>query len=297
MSSSVEPVGAHSQGRSFKPSWSLRLGASPRGLALLRETGTTLVWDANNSLYLVSQGGELQARTTAGGAVTAACASDDGSALAAVGERGEVWRLMPDLTPRGVVRLKQRATACAFDSFGQYLAVADSGGELRIFNAAGKTVCRTSTPRPLFHLAFIPEQRLLVGCADFGFIGCYDLSGRCVWRDGFVSHVGGLAVNGDGSRIVLACFSDGMRCYGLEGKQAAPTATDEPCRLVAMSYDGRRTVICGRGATIWFLDREGDIRTSHEFDATPTAVGMTPLADTLLAALSDERLIAVRLKS
>jgi hypothetical protein len=228
--------------------------------------------------------------------VTAACASDDGSSLAAVGEHGEVWRLMPDLTPRGITRLKQRATACALDSFGRSLAVADSGAELWIFNATGKLVCRTTTPRPLFHLAFIPEQPLLVGCADFGFIGCFDLTGQCVWRDGLVSHVGGLAVNGDGSRIVLACFSDGLRSYDSDGKQDAPVALDEPCRLVAMSYDGRRIVICGRGPTIWLLYREGDSRTSHELAAVPTALAMAPLADTVLATLSDERLIAFQIK-
>jgi WD40 repeat protein len=296
MSSSVERLDAHSSDRSWRPSWSLRLGAPPRGFSILRETGTALVWDAHSSLYVVSRAGELQARTRAGGVVTAACAADDGSALAAVGERGEVWRLKPDLTPRGVVRFKQRATACALDSFGNYLAVADSGGELRIFNAAGKTVCRTSTPRPLFHLAFIPEQRLLIGCADFGFIGCFDIKGRCVWRDGLVSHVGGLAVNGDGSRIVLACFSDGLRCYNLDGKQQPPVPADEPCRLVATSYDGRRTIICGRGSRICVLDGDGDIRTSHELDAVPTAVALTPLADTFLATVSDERLIAVQIK-
>jgi hypothetical protein len=174
--------------------------------------------------------------------------------------------------------------------------VADSGGELRIFNATGKMVCCTPTPRPLFHLAFIPEQPLLVGCADFGFIGCFDLTGGCVWRDGLVSHIGGLAVNGEGSRIVLACFSDGLRCYGLDGKQKAPVPSEEPCRLVAMSYDGRRMMICGRGPTIWLLDSDGSNRHTHELDAVPTAVAMTPLADTFLAALGDERLIAAQIK-
>src|SRR5262249_14015304 len=158
-----------------------------------------LAWDARSSLFLVNRSGELQARTTSSGVVTGTCVADDGSACAAIGERGEVWQLTPDLTPRWGSTLPKRATACALDPFGCYLAVADAAGGMHFFDARGRLVSRTQTPRPLVHLAFIPEEPFVVGCADFGFVGCFEPTGRCAWRDGLVAHVGGIAVNGDGS--------------------------------------------------------------------------------------------------
>jgi hypothetical protein len=203
---------------------------------------------------------------------------------------------MPDLRPRGFIRLQQRATACALDPFGKFLAVADAGGELHVFDAADELVCRTLTPRPLLHLAFIPEKQLIVGCADFGLVACFDLTGRCVWRDGLVSHIGGLAVNGDGSRIVLACFSDGLRCYDQDGQQKPPVRSAAHCRLVALSYDGRRALVGGLESQVWIADIEGKVRTSHELEGVPTALVLAPLADSFLTALPDGRIIAVQLK-
>jgi hypothetical protein len=272
------------------------LGAAPRGLSLARETGGLLAWDNSNSLYLLNRVGELQARAAAGGALTAASYSDDGSTLVAVGARGEVWRLMPDLRRHGTVLLKHPATACALDPFGRYLAVADVGGELHVYGAADEIVCRSQTPRPLLHLAFIPEKPLLVGCADFGLVTCFDLTGRCVWRDGLVCHVGGLAVNGDGSRIILACYSDGIRSYDTAGKQKSPIRSELSSRLVALSYDGRRALVGGLGSQVWLMDSEGRVRSSHELDTVPTALALSPLADSFVAALADGRIVAVHLK-
>src|SRR5262245_48780396 len=156
MSSSVVPSDSSSGRTSGKLLWSQRLAATPRGLCVAREAGWLLAWDAGNVLYLMNRSGELQGRAAAAGSLTAAGAADDGSACAAVGERGEVWRLTPDLMPRWSSRLPDRATACALDPFGRYLAAADASGGLHFFDLKGKLAGRTKTPRPLVHLAFIP---------------------------------------------------------------------------------------------------------------------------------------------
>jgi hypothetical protein len=295
MSSSVDPLVAPSSGRSFRTGWSQHPGSALRGLSVARETGTALVWDDAGTLYLFNRAGELQARTKAAGALTAASISDDGSVLAAVGERGEIWRLTPDLQPRGGIRIRQRATACALDPFGSYLAVADGGGELHVFNAAGKRVSGTRTPRPLRHLVFIPEQPLLLGAADFGFVGCFELTGRCVWRDAFVSHIGGMAVDSAGSRILMACFSDGLRCYGLDGRALDAVRFDFPCRLVTQSCDGRRALVCDLGSQLRIVDQDGVMRTSWELDAVPVALALGPLGETYWAAFEDGQIAAAQL--
>jgi hypothetical protein len=294
MSSSVHPA-EQARRPAARPAWSLLLAAAPCGLSLAREGGWLLAWDTRNSLYLVNRAGELQGRTTLPGKLVAACAADDGSACAAVGAGGEVWRLTPDLMPRWTARLPSRATACALDPFGRYLATADAGGGLRFFNAHGKLVGRTQTPRPLVHLAFVPEESLLVGCADYGFVACFAPDGECKWRDGLVAHVGTLAVSGDGSRIVLACFSDGLRGYDLEGKQQPRLRVTEPCRLVALSFNGRRTLVGTLGSEVCLVDREGQSGWKREMDTMPAAIALGALGEVFFAALGDGHVTAVPL--
>src|SRR5262249_21900597 len=100
MSSSVhppDPVPARPAPRSL---WSVRLASAPRGMSLARETGSLLAWDESDSIYLVNRSGELQGRSRPPGGAVAACHADDGSACAAIGARGEVVWLKPDLTAR-----------------------------------------------------------------------------------------------------------------------------------------------------------------------------------------------------
>ena len=42
--------------------WSRKIAAPPRGLALARERGWLLVWDAEHGLHLFNRSGEPQAR-------------------------------------------------------------------------------------------------------------------------------------------------------------------------------------------------------------------------------------------
>ena len=117
--------------------WSRKLAAPPRGLALARERGWLLVWDAEHGLHLFNRSGEPQARWQTADALTAACCADDGGSFAAVGAQGQVWMLAPDLSPRWERTLPQRGTAVALDPFGQYLAAADGRGGLTLYDRHG----------------------------------------------------------------------------------------------------------------------------------------------------------------
>src|SRR5262249_17911137 len=147
-----------------------------------------------------------------------ACCADDGSACAAVGGRGEVRWLTPDLMPRWERTLSHPALAAAMDPFGQYLAVAGARGGPHGFDRTGKQGARGESPRPLHLLAFVPAAPFVVGSADFGLVAGFDLTGRLAWRDGLVAHAGSLAVSGDGAEVVLACFSEGLQRYNHLGQ-------------------------------------------------------------------------------
>ena len=196
-----------------QPLWTHTHSKAWRGLAQTRERGLTLAWDAEHTIHLFNRRGQVQAQWPFPGELIDAACADDGGSFAAVGAQGEVWFLAPDLTIRWERRVSTGTAAVALEAFGRYVAVSDDSGTLHLFDRAGRTVWQALNPRPLHHLAFVPEQPRLVVSADFGLVACYDSAGRCLWRDGLVAHVGSLAVSGDGSSLALACFSEGLCCY------------------------------------------------------------------------------------
>jgi hypothetical protein len=282
---------------SIRTEWSVALGTRLRGLALAREKGWLLTWDDDHWLGLFDPKGDRRGQVRAPAALTAACTADDGSAHVAVGNRGEVWWLAPDLSVRWERTVGQKAIAVAVDPFGQYAAVADGRGSLHLFDRRGRTVGQAQTPRPLHHLAFVPAATFLLGSADYGLVGCFDLSGRCAWRDGLVAHVGSLAVNGDGTAIVLACFSEGLQRYTLAGKNLGRLSLAEPARLAALDFESRSCLVAGLSNQLLLVDRDGRTVASHVPEAPPVGIVLGALGRTAAAALADGTLVGLDLRA
>jgi hypothetical protein len=294
MSSPSLPSAARQPGP-FRQLWSHYLPARPRGLALVRERGWVLAWDTNHWVCLLNRAGERQAQWHPPDKLVTTCCAEDGSAYAAVGGRGEVWWLAPDLMPRWERAMPHPATAAAQDSLGQYLAVADSHGNLHLFDCTGRIVFRGESPRPLHHLAFVPAAPYLVGSADYGLVACFDSMGKLVWRDGLVAHIGSLASNGDGTLVVLACFSEGLQRYSATGQNLGRLAMDEPCRLAALTFDGHQLLAAGLGKQIRLLDRQGQVLATHPLDKPAAALALGPLGDYAVVALVEGPVIRLEL--
>jgi hypothetical protein len=280
---------------SFQPNWSRHLARPLCGLAVAREKGRLLTWDENEWLYVFDRAGNLQSQVHPAGRLTAACCSDDGTAYVACGARGEVWWLGPDLATVREHALPQRAVAAALDPFGRYLALADAAGRLIVLDRLARTVLQTQSPRPLVHLAFVPAAPALLAAADFGLVACLDLGGRWVWREGVVAHVGTLAVSGDGAAIVLACYSEGLQSYSLAGKRRPGPPAPEPCRLAAISFDGRATLLAGMSDRLLLQHASEGVACSYECGSPPVAVALGGLGDRAYAALADGTLVSLRI--
>jgi outer membrane protein assembly factor BamB len=275
--------------------WSLAVAGMVRDLSLARETGWTFLRDDNNWLYLLDREGNRQAQLRAPRELTTTACADDGSALVAGGKDGDVWSLAPDLMPRWHYPLGQRLEAVAADPLGHYVAAADAGGGLSLLTRKGRLVWKVQTPRPLRFLAFVPEAPFLLGCADYGLVACFDVKGTMVWRDGLVAHVGALAASGDGSTIALACFTDGLYRYSLKGPPPArqPLSGDNPCRLVALSYDGHSVLTTGLSSGVLLLDERGRVRGEHNLDAPASALALAALADRAVVGTSDGHVLCL----
>jgi hypothetical protein len=273
--------------------WSRPLASPPRGISLARERGRLLAWDAEHTLYLFNRAGELEARRPAAAALAGACAADDGDSFAAVGQDGRAWLLAPDLTPRWERSVPRRAVACALSALGDYLAVSDGGGALHVFDRLGRSAWRAANPRPLRYLAFVAERPALVGSADFGLVACFDASGRGLWRDGLVAHVGSLAASGDGETIVLACFTEGLCRYGLERPRPERLPQAAPCRLAAVSYAGDLLLTAGMEERLYLRQRDGAVRDELALDGAPADLALGPLGEYAAVALTDGRLLGL----
>ncbi len=275
--------------------WSQKVTAPLRGLALARERGWVLAWDADDTLHLWDRQGWPQAHRRLSAPVMAAAAADDGSHFAAVGRQGQVWLLTPDLQIHRERAVEAPATAVAVDPLAQRLAVADGSGSLYLLTRNGRLVWKTATPRPLRHLAFVPERPLIVVSADFGLVSCLDASGEMRWRDGLVATVGSLAVSGDGTTVVLACYSDGLYGYGADQSHPqrlpSPTFACGTCHLAAISYTADTFLVAGGQNRILLLDRAGTVLGQHTADAAVVGLALGPLGDYAVAALGEGQVL------
>jgi hypothetical protein len=263
---------------------------------LAREKGWVLAWDSQDWLYLLNQAGERQAQMHAPGKLAAAACADDGSAYVAVGARGEIWWLAPDLHSRWERSAPQPVTTLALDPFGQYLAVADTGSNLSVFDCQGKPGVRFQSPRPLHHLAFAPTAPVLLAASDYGLAACFDLKGKLIWRDGLVAHIGSLTVSGSGESVILACFTEGLQRYSLTGKNLGRQSLTEPCRLAAVTFDGGHLLVAAMGSRLHWLDAEYRILSTFSLDQPALAMGLAPLGDRAVVADNSGFLVGLDLR-
>jgi hypothetical protein len=276
--------------------WSQTVPAPLRGLCLARERDAVLVRDGQDGLILFNHAGAIQAQRPSPIPVAAACCAEDGSAYAVGGSLspGVCW-LAPDLSPRWQRPLPQRATATALEPLGEYVAAADAGCTLHLFDRRGHTVWQATTPRPLAHLAFVPEKPLLVGAADFGLVVCFGSAGECLWRDGPVAHVGSLAVSGDGESILLACFSDGLYRYGLAGAPPQRIPLDTACPVAALSYAGDCLLTADRDNRVCLRGKDGTLRDQLTLESPPQALALGALGEYGVAGLADGTIVRLEL--
>jgi hypothetical protein len=264
-----------------------------RGLVSAREHGRLLAWDEKDWVYLLDQTGNLQGQVRPPGRLAAATAADDGSAYALCGTRGEVCWLKPDLSTVWQAAVPRDAVAAAIDPFGRFLAVSDDNGGLHVFDRHAHPVFQLQSPRPFHHMTFIPATPFLVACADYGLVACFDMKGQWIWRDGIVAHIGSLAVDGYGEHILLACYSEGMHWYGLDGKRQVKHTGTDPCRLAAVSFDACHILTAGLTDRLEVRDAGGNGVGTYICESSPVALTLSPLGNHAAAALADGTLLGM----
>jgi hypothetical protein len=293
-SSLIPPV---SQRSGIRPLWTQYLGVKLRSLVFAREQGGILIWDTQDRLHLFDRLGRRQATWRSLEILAGVCCADDGSAFAAISRGGKISWLAPDLRPRWQQTLPHSLLAAALEPLGQYLAIADMQANVYLLDRHGRSVFQTQSPRPLHHLTFVPAAAYLLGSADYGLVIGLDSRGHCGWRDGLVAHVGSLSVSGDGARILLACYSEGLQFYNLAGENLGRRHVGEPCRLATLSFDGGRLLAAGLGTRLLVLDRDGDLLSDYELETPVVALALAALGEFAVVAQANGQVLGLDLRA
>lgn len=262
--------------------WTRRLPCLLQSVHLARETGHILVRDAGPGLSLWDQQGESKASISWPGLLLSA-ATQDATAFVGADARRVQW-LGEQLGVVWEKALSHKPTAVALAPLGQWLALSDESGTLGVFDHAGRECWTATTPGPLRHLAWIPETGHLVAAAEFGLVCLFDAKGRLLWRDGLVAHVGSVSVSGDGSRIILACFTEGIRVYGLD--QPRPTTLPETiaCRTLSASYSTEvMLAVSLDGSELSSHDKSGRRLTQGSVSSTVGSIALDALGGVALS--------------
>ncbi|MGF1581159.1 MAG: PQQ-binding-like beta-propeller repeat protein [Gemmataceae bacterium] len=280
--------------KTFPILWQRILQSGIVGFSVVRERGWLLAWDRAHWLYVLDGQGRPQSQRQFSG-LRSASGADDGSGYVAVGQDGEIWVLAPDLMPRWEKKLSGGALAVAVDAFGYHLAVSGVASQLRVYTADGETVSKTTTPRPLHHIRFVPASVHLIASSDYGLVAAFDLEGQVQWRDGLVANVGHLCTDGYGEQILLATFGEGIQRYSVQNGKQGRWTMPTPVSLVAQSFDGALIVTSGRGNRIMILRPNGQPLVSTKVPTSPTALAVDPMGMSLFVGFHDGRIVCYSL--
>jgi len=250
--------------------WSVVTDAPLKGMSLAREAGSVFAWDEADQLYRINGRGEFESVARAPGRVISAAISDDGSTIAVLGEGAKLWIMDGDFTLIHDRASVAEALSVAVDPHGRYLAVGSKLNVVQFYTRHAKLAGRLETRQPLSSLVFVPNEPFLIGIGAYGSISGFELEpkganghleGYTAWYEALMSGVGRLATTGDGSMILISCFTHGVQRHNLEGKSegayhlggsASQAVPDFSGRIIGVATsEGELAILSGTGNVRW----------------------------------------------
>jgi len=219
--------------------WSQITDAPLAGLDFAREAGLILAWDDAHNLYVIDSAGNRVRSTRTPVPLLAATISDDGEQIIAAGKDGDIWWLGKSLEPRLHQGTHRHLLGIAVSPQGEYLAVSLNDNHTYIYDCLGRRVTNLLTHRPLRFLTFLAGQPILLGVAEYGLAGCYELDGETRWQDALWSSAGHLTASGEGYAILVSCFGHGLQRYGFDGTNEGAYHLGGGVARASIDYDGK----------------------------------------------------------
>ncbi len=241
------------------------------GLALARETGRLLAWDAGQRLYLWNLEGKSLGNQNLPVPLAAAQITDDGQRIAAAAKNGQLWWFDGDLQFLFDQSLGFEPVGLALEALGQYLVVSDRDRRAHLLSVSGEQRSVVETPKALRFLTFVPSQTRFVGAGEVGLIACFDAQGKSVWQQVVVSHIGSICTDGMGQSVWVACYTEGLHRFDPNGKDRGVLRTRGSCRLACCDFDGTVLLTAEEPASLSLLKSDGTVLGSYAIPARRSA--------------------------
>ena len=273
-------------GRAPRLCWQFAAEAPLAGLDVASETGAAFLADESGGLYRIERSGQLGsvsrgfhdlrrlAWSEAG--ATGVLLSGDSDVVAVTDRFQSVWTLS---VPEPVLDV-------AIEPHGRYIAVAMANGATLLYDANRRRVASWESARPLRFLRFLQTEATVLGAAEYGLLGAWQVDGTVQWQEKLWSNAGALAASGDGQRIYLAAYSYGLQSYGSGGTSLGSFVIEGNPNLVSVSHDGSRVAVTTLERRLLLLTGGGDLVWHAELPGDPAVLLCEATGDALLCGLT-----------
>lgn len=257
--------------------WSWLSNSPLVGCGLQRERLRVFAWDDAHGVYLLDLAGRVLAQRRSPKPLLRVVSADTGERLAAVGRHGQIWWLDDELRPVTEVLTGLKPRAAALDPFGEYIAVAGEGSRLFVASWTGQILADVVVGQTMDHLSFVPATGRIVGAAEQGYLALHDVHGNLVWKETMFSTVGGLAVDGSGEAILLACYGHGLIRFTDNGRREGTYQIERSPHAVAIDMDASRLLAATIDSHAVALNLDGQVLADRSLGDRAVSVAIDAL--------------------
>jgi len=274
-------------------SWLFSTDAPLAALQYARESGETIAADTSGGLYRFDRNGELTSLSRGFHGLQLLAGDDVGRHRAAVVEEVRLLMFDAELNVVWTLELPEVVTALAVESHGEYVAVSLADGKNVVYDAYHQRMFHFETERPLRFLQFLATQPGLLGGSEYGLLGRWDFSGSDLWTANLRMNVGEMCCTGEGRRIFLAAFNEGIKLLGGSGERRGALLLEGTPNHISTSFVPNRIAATTLEGHLYWLDDEGDFVWGAELPEEAVAVRVHPLGNGLLCGLLSGRLVSL----
>lgn len=274
-------------GRPPRQSWSHPLEGRLTHAALAWETEEVLVADDAGGLYLFDRDGTLKHLTRGYAGLRDLAISADGERALVVFEDRNMALFDRNLRSLWTKPLYDTILGVALDPFARHMAFATAGGRLHIMTTTKREIAELELTRPVRHVRFAMTHPYLNVAAEDGLLASIDFWGRIDWEERLFTTAGDLAINGNGSMILLAGFAHGIQRYNADGNNQGTFVVNGSPSLVSTSFSGEEIACATLERQIFRIDRRGKVIWRGTTSDDIVSIGLGATGQSLVVGLAE----------
>lgn len=273
--------------------WSFTVEAPLVSMQLAAESGDVLAADASGGLYRIDQRGRLAALTRGFLELNGLAFSDLGNRGTAVTGEQQLCCFDSQLKVAWSIEMPEPVTCVGIDPGGRHIGVALANGQNVVYDVERRLICRFETERPLRVLHFLATEPAIIGAAEYGKIGRYDLAGREIWSENVHANIGGVCVTGDGQIVYAAVFNHGIRMFDEDGAACGTYLIEGTAHRLDCSFDTSRLAVTTLERHLYWLDDAGELVFAATLPEDVEQVQCAPLGNGIVCGFASGRLLSL----